>query len=269
MEWLRRNAAPLSAKVWNEIDNIAGSMFKQTVVARRIVDFDGPRGWGHVATQLGTFKPAQIQQQSGKVRFWIPDVMLLTELRADFSIPWADIDIFERVGPTLESKSIEEAAREMALAEDALIFYGSSTNPGILTSRETPRVALSDWSQPGRLVADLLAAVEKLDTMGIKGPYEAVLSPHHYYSYLRQTGEGGVYPAAKQLGIVITKVHNSPTVDGAVLFSTRGGDFMVIVGGDFAIGYRSHDDKAVHLFCVETIAAQTLTPEAMCLIRGS
>ena len=64
MEWLRRNAAPLSAKVWKEIDEIAGSMFKQTLVGRRITDFDGPRGWNHVATQLGTFKPAQAPKSS-------------------------------------------------------------------------------------------------------------------------------------------------------------------------------------------------------------
>jgi uncharacterized linocin/CFP29 family protein len=193
--------------------------------------------------------------------------MLLAEIRAEFSIPWAAIDVFERVGQTLEVKPMEEAARDVALAEDALVFYGNGHAPGVLTNRETPRVALSDWSQPGRLVADLLSAVEKLDTAGVKGPYEAVLSPQHYYAYLRQTGEGGVYPAAKQLGIVIEKVHNSPAVDGAALFSTRGGDFLITVGGDFTTGYRSHDESAVRLFCVETIATQLLTPEAVCLIR--
>src|SRR5947207_5874090 len=117
MEWLRRSAAPLSEKAWKEIDDVAGAMFKQTVVARRIVDFDGPRGWNHVATQLGTFKAVQPKQNFGRVRFSVPDVMLLTELRAEFEIPWSDIDIFERVGPALETKAIEEAAREMALAE--------------------------------------------------------------------------------------------------------------------------------------------------------
>jgi len=267
MEWLRRSAAPLSEKAWKEIDDLAGAMFKQTIVARRVTDFDGPRGWNHVATQLGTFKPARSPQPSGKVRYSVPDVLLLTELRADFQIPWADIDMFERVGPTLESKSIEDAARETALAEDAMIFFGTSTNPGLLKHPDTPRVALSDWSMPGRVVTDFLAAVQKLDSLGVKGPYEAVLSPQHYYSYLRQTGEGGAYPAAKQLGIVIEKVHNSPAIDGAVLFSTRGGDFLITVGGDFIVGYRWHDETAVHLFCVETIAAQLLTPEAICLIR--
>jgi uncharacterized linocin/CFP29 family protein len=266
MEWLRRKAAPLSDKVWKEVDDISLSMFKQTVVARRIVDFDGPRGWSHVATQMGTFRPAQPVKPFGNVRLTTPDVMLLTELRSDFTLDWADIDVFERVGPALESKSIEGAARDMALAEDALVFYGTSAGAGLLSSNETPRVNMSDWSKPGRLVADLLEAVEKLDTLGIKGPYEAVLSPHHYYSYLRQTGEGGVYPAAKQLGIVIAKVYSSPAVDGAVLFSARGGDFLITVGGDFTVGYRAHDDKSVHLFCVETAAAQVITPEAVCVI---
>ena len=267
MEWLRRSAAPLSDKVWKEIDDVAGAMFKQTVVARRISDFDGPRGWNHVATQLGTFKPAQVPRSSGPVRFSIPDVLLLTELRADFQLAWADIDVFERVGPRLEAKPIEDVARQIALAEDTLIFFGSSTSPGLLTHADTPRVALSDWSIPGRVVIDLLSAVQRLDTFGIKGPYEAVLSTEHYYSYLRRTGEGGVYPAAKQLGIVIEKVHHSPVIDGAVLLSTRGGDFLTTVGGDFTVGYRWHDETAVHLFCVETLAAQLLTPEAVCVIR--
>jgi len=264
MEWLRRSAAPLSEKVWKAIDEASSAMFKQTVVARRIVDFDGPRGWNHVATQFGTFKPAQTPVSSNKVRFSIPDVMLLTEIRSDFTIPWADIDIFERVGPTLEARSIEEAAREMALAEDSLVFFGSSYSPGLLKAHDTPRVALSDWSVSGRVVTDLLGAVQKLDSLGVRGPYEAVLAPSHYYSYLR---EGGAYPAAKQLGIVIEKVHNSPVIDGAVLFSTRGGDFLITVGGDFTVGYRWHDHTSIHLFCVETIAAQLLTPEAVCLIH--
>jgi uncharacterized linocin/CFP29 family protein len=39
---------------------------------------------------------------------------------------------------------------------------------------------------------------------------------------------------------VLAKVHNSPVIDGAVLFSTRGGDFLVTVGGNFTVGYRWH-----------------------------
>lgn len=266
-EWLRRSGAPLSAKTWKAIDETAVTMAKQTLVARRIGDLDGPRGWTHVATELGTFRTAAVPHADESVKFSVPDVMLLTEIRTNFKLSWAAIDIYERVGPTLEPDAIEEAARKTALAEDRLIFYGGSHRPGLLTSDQTPRIALSDWSIPGRAVVDLLTAVEKLDELGIKGPYEAVMSPQHYYSYLKTTGEGGNYPAAKQLNIVIKQVHSSQVIDGAALFSTRGGDFIITVGGDFTVGYRSHDENFVHLFCVETIAAQLLTPEAVCLIR--
>jgi uncharacterized linocin/CFP29 family protein len=267
VEWLRRDAAPFSSKVWQTIDETAAAMAKQTYVARRIADFDGPRGWNHVAAELGTFKPASTPHSTNAVRFSVPDVMLLTEIRADFSIPWATLDIFERVGPTLESETVEEAARQTALGEDRLAFLGSSQHPGLLNSHESPRIALSDWGIPGRAVTDLLSAVEKLDELGIKGPYEAVLSPAHYYAYLRTTVEGGSYPAAKQLGMVIENVYSSPIVEGAVIFSTRGGDFLLTIGGDFTVGYRSHDSNAVHLFCVETVAVRLLTPRALCLIR--
>jgi uncharacterized linocin/CFP29 family protein len=49
----------------------------------------------------------------------------------------------------------------------------------------------------------------------------------------------------------------------------RGGDFILTVGGDLAVGYRSHDRDALHLFCVETIAPQTLEPEAVCVLEGA
>jgi uncharacterized linocin/CFP29 family protein len=270
-DWLRRETAPLSERVWSEIESVAVKMAKQTLVARRILDLNGPRGWGYVATQLDTFRPPAEGKSSdkfGRARLALPDVMLLTEIRADFSIPWSSIDLFERVGPALESEAIEEAARDTALAEDRLVFYGRPGAPGILNNPASPRVPLSDWKAGANILTDLLTAVQRLDEVGIKGPYEAVMSPEHYYSYLRTTVGSG-YPAAKQLSIVISKVHSSASIEGAALFSTRGGDFLMTVGGDFTLGYRWHDERAIHLFCIETVAAQLLTPEAVCLIRAA
>jgi uncharacterized linocin/CFP29 family protein len=67
---------------------------------------------------------------------------------------------------------------------------------------------------------------------------------------------------------VLAAVHRSAVVAGAgALFSTRGGDFVITVGGDLSVGYRLHDRDAVHLFCVETIAPQTVSPEAVCLLE--
>ena len=76
-------------------------------------------------------------------------------------------------------------------------------------------------------------------------------------------------PTARQLRDVLAAVHRSPVMrEAGAVFSTRGGDFVLSVGGDLATGYRLHDREAVHLFCVETVAPQMVTPEAVCLLEG-
>jgi uncharacterized linocin/CFP29 family protein len=93
-----------------------------------------------------------------------------------------------------------------------------------------------------------------------------VLRPESYYAYLQAVADGG-YPAARQLERVLRAVFRSVVLrEVGAVFATRGGDFVVTVGGDLSVGYRQHDREAINLTCIETVAAQTLTPEAVCLI---
>ena len=94
----------------------------------------------------------------------------------------------------------------------------------------------------------------------------AVMSSARYYTYRQATTEGG-YPASRTVQEILAAVHRSPILrDGAAVFSTRGQDFVITVGGDLAAGYRWHDRESIHLFCAETLAAQTMTPEAVCVL---
>jgi len=54
----------------------------------------------------------------------------------------------------------------------------------------------------------------------------------------------------------------APAVDGAVVLSTRGGDYQLVMGEDASIGYLEHDAKRVRLYIEETFTFQVLTPEA-------
>jgi uncharacterized linocin/CFP29 family protein len=270
MDYLRRDAAPLSNRLWTMLDEAVAQSARHVMAARRVATFDGPKGWDTVAVRQGTMRPCHPPE--GKASVCIPDVVLLAEIRVDFSLPWAAIEVFERGAPTLDTRVAEDAARELALAEDRLAFYGATADTGtiasgFLTGGGSPRVKVGDWGRPGQLLADLVSAVEALDEAGIAGPYEAVLTPDHYYAYHRATAEGGGYPASRHLRELLAGVHRSPVLrEAGAVFSTRGGDFILTVGGDFAVGYRQHDRDAVHLMCVETIAAQTQSPEALCLL---
>jgi uncharacterized linocin/CFP29 family protein len=265
MDYLRRHTAPVSERVWEALDAAVAQAARHVLAARRVATFDGPHGWDHIAVRLGTMTPCGAAP--GRAVVCVPNVVLLSEIRAEFSLPWSSIEMFERGAPVLDTDAAENATREAALAEDRLVFYGDPVGNGLLTGKESPRVRAQDWARPGAIVADLVHAVEMLDERGIPGPYEAVLSTARYYSYL-QADESG-YPAARQLRDVLAAVHRSPVILGAgAVFSTRGDDFVLTVGGDLAAGYRLHDREAVHLFCVETIAAQTVTPEAVCVLEA-
>jgi len=266
MDYLRRYAAPLSDRVWHALDEAVVQAARHALAGRRVAKFDGPHGWEHVAARLGTTTPCR--NVEGQASVCLPDVVLLMELRVDFSLPWSGIEVFERGAPVLDTASADAAARELALAEDRIAFYGDPAGAGFLTFKESPHVEVHDWARPGVVVADLVKAVATLDADGIPGPYEAVLSPARYYAYLQSVDDSG-YPAARQLRDVLGAVHRSPVMrEAGAVFSTRGDDFVITVGGDLATGYRLHDRDAVHLFCVETVAPQTVTPEAVCRLDG-
>lgn len=265
MDILRRDAAPLTPRTLRALDEAVAQAARHVLTGRRVADFDGPRGWEHQATRLGTMKPCPTRE--GRAVVCVPEVALLAEIRADFTISWTALELFERGAPALDTGAAETAAREVALAEDRLVLYGDPVGQGFLTSPKSPSVAAQDWAKPGQALADVLRAVERLDSLGIPGPYELVLAPARYYAFLQGSEEGG-YPIARHLREVLAAVHRGAVVrDAGALFSTRGGDFVITVGGDLSVGYRGHDAGGVHLFCIETVAPQVATPEAVCLLK--
>jgi uncharacterized linocin/CFP29 family protein len=266
MDILRRESARLSDAVWKELDEAAATAAKNVMTARRIATFDGPRGWDYIATPLGTMKACETRE--GKAAVCVPEVALLAQIRADFTLPWSAVEAFERGGPALDAAPAEDAAREVGLAEDRLAYSGQPVGTGFLEDPGSPRMRLGDWSDPPRVIGDLVKAVEMLDRQTVPGPYEAVLSPDRYYAYLSAANRG--YPVPRHTKAILAGVHRSLVMhDGGALFSMRGGDFILTVGGDLAVGYRSHDRDALHLFCVETLAPQTLSPDAVCLLQGN
>jgi len=54
----------------------------------------------------------------------------------------------------------------------------------------------------------------------------------------------------------------APGVEGAVVVSMRGGDFLFDSGEDLSVGYDHHDAEAVHLYLEESFSFRAVTPEA-------
>ena len=101
-----------------------------------------------------------------------------------------------------------------------------------------------------------------LQTSGVAGPYAVALGPRCYTGVIETTEMGG-YPVLEHLRLITGgPVLWAPGVDGAVVLSTRGGDFELTVGQDVSIGYLDHDATSVHLYLEESFTFKVLTPEA-------
>ena len=105
-------------------------------------------------------------------------------------------------------------------------------------------------------------AVEVLLSSGVGGPYGLALSPEVYKSVVETTEHGG-YPLFDHLRKILDgPLVWAPGVRGAVVLSTRGGDFLLEAGDDLSIGYDSHDAVAVHLYLVESFTFRVVTDDA-------
>lgn len=59
----------------------------------------------------------------------------------------------------------------------------------------------------------------------------------------------------------------APALDGALLVSTRGGDYELHLGQDLSIGYLSHDSEKIELYLQEPLTFFALTAESSVAIR--
>ena len=55
----------------------------------------------------------------------------------------------------------------------------------------------------------------------------------------------------------------APALQGALLVSTRGGDFELRLGEDLAIGYAAHDATNIELYFRQTLTFLVYTDEAV------
>jgi uncharacterized linocin/CFP29 family protein len=105
------------------------------------------------------------------------------------------------------------------------------------------------------------AAINKLRDAGVDGPYAVALS-ERCYTGLTETTIGG-YPILEHIRrIVEGPIVWAPGLTGAVVVSMRGGDFQLVVGRDFSIGYLDHDAKKIGLYIEESLTFRLLSPQA-------
>lgn len=258
---LLREHAPISADGWAQIDEEARQHLVAALAARRLVDFSGPHGWEHSATNLGRVETIGEAPCPG-VDAWQRRVLPLAELRAAFDVSRDELRAGDRGAEDVDFDALDAAARNMAVAENKAVFHGwaEAGIEGITeASPHGPVSRGADFNDYPRPVAQ---AVELLLRSGIEGPYGLALGTDDWTSVV-ETAEHGGYPLFDHLGKILGgAIVWSPGVDGAVVVSQRGGDFLFESGQDLAVGYDHHDADSVSLYIEQSFSFRVATPEA-------
>jgi len=264
MDRLLRALAPISDGAWAAIEAEAKSHITTFLAARKLVDFEGPHGWGHSANNLGRVEtvPGPVEDVEARLR----RVMPLVELRVPFTVSRSELDSIDRGAADTDFGSLDVATARLGLAENTVVFRGHSGAgiQGILDSSSHPSVQLTD--DFSRYPTSVAKAVDVLRESGIGGPYGLAIAPEGYTGIIETTEHGG-YPLLDHLHQILDgPVVWTPGIDGAAVMSLRGGDFVMDVGGDIAIGYLSHDADSVTLYLEESLTFRVLEPDAVVVL---
>lgn len=267
MNHLLRSHAPVSDTGWRLLDEEAKERLSAALGARKLVDFSGPHGWGHSATNLGRSELLSASPSEGVLgrrRVVLP----LVELRADFAISRDELRDADRGAEDADLGPLDTAAHQIALAENVAVFHGwGAAVTGIASSSSHRALTLVENAEDyPRQVA---GAVEILLCSGITGPYGLALGREQYRRVV-ETAEHGGYPLLDHLHKILQDgpIVWTPGVKGAVVLSLRGGDFLFESGQDLSLGYDSHDAEAVHLYLEESFSFRVVTPEAAVALQA-
>ena len=261
MSHLLREHAPITTDGWKLIDDEAREQLKPALAARRLVDFAGPLGWERSATNLG--RTEKVPPPNGKgVTALRRQVLPLVELRADFTVSLAELADNDRGAVDADLAALDEAARQIAVAENVAVFHGWAKAGITGIAEASPFKAEPLGKDVEAYPRSVARAVERLRHGGIEGPYGLALGPDEYTRVI-ETAEHGGYPLFDHLAKILEgPIVWAPGVKGAVVLSLRGGDFLFESGQDLAVGYSHHDAEAVHLYLEESFSFVVATPEA-------
>ncbi len=261
---LLRGYAPIPATGWRQIDEEAKTRLTARLAARRLVDWSGPQGWAHSATNLGRTTSLETVPPGTKFETVIARqrrVLALCEFRVGFTVECSGLQDAERGATDVDYADLDRAAHDAAVLENRAVFHGwpEAGITGIVESSSHPALPLGkDANAYPHAVAQ---ATELLRLAGIEGPYALAIGPQGYTRVAETTEHG--YPVAQHLSRILGgEVVWAPGLDGALLVSKRGGDFILEVGQDFSIGYTRHDAELVTLYLEESFSFRVTEPDA-------
>ncbi len=259
-KYLGRESAPFGEEVWAALDAAMIEAAKSQLAGRRLLPLEGPYGLGLKAVPL----PEEEVASGMFVSKTLPLVFLVEE----FEMPLRDIAAYERDGLALNLQPVAQAAIALARREDELLFHGAAGVPGLLNAPGVQKMKLSDWSEVGTAMDDLIKAVTALDAEGFHGPYALGLAPARYNLLFRRYPQGPTTEMEHVRTLITGGLVKVPALrEGGVLLAVGRQFASIVLGQDMRVGFIGPDEEGLEFTVSESIALYLKVPASVCVLE--
>lgn len=275
MEYLGRDDAPLTADLWNQIDDTVISAARETLTARRFIHIAGPVGPGAQFAKINHEGREEVFE-NGFVKTVNREIREIPQLYSDFWLYWRDLEALncgDCVTPP-DFSAATVAAKTLAQTEDRMIFYGIPEMgiDGLLTSKNTVSLGRGDWSQGENSFTDVAAAMTRLEENNFVGRYALVLSPDMYIKLQRIQPGTGVLEIDRIKSLLINGDIFKSTLlkpGTAMLLCCDAYCMDLLLGQDIVTSYLEAVDLNHHFRVLETALFRLKRPEAVVVFKGA
>ncbi|NSL50242.1 family 1 encapsulin nanocompartment shell protein [Calidifontibacillus erzurumensis] len=271
------SGTPLTEKEWNDLQELVIHHARRTLIGRRFLDIYGPLGGGVQAIMNDVYEESDVGtislhgdtlEVSNPVK---RENLTIPLLYKDFKLYWRDIAHARTLDIPIDFSTAANAATQLALLEDDLIFNGSEqfNIKGLMNVKGRITHIRGDWKKTGHAFQDIVEARNKLMQMGHTGPYALIVSPQ-LYALMHRVHQGTNVLEIEHIRELVTDgVYQSPVIkgDAGVLIATGRQNVDLAIAEDFDIAYMD-EEQMNHLFRIyETIVPRIKRPSAICTLE--
>lgn len=266
MDYLAREGAPISAELWQRIDETVIGEARKHMVCRRFLDIYGPLGAGASYVPVETTEADEVfENNMGRVVG--RPLAELPMLYQDFAILWRTLAEADANGRPLDLSAAAAAAQRSSKQEDDLILFGDKKLgvEGLFTASKAKKLKRGDWSTGEAAFQDVAHAIAYMSNNSMLGRYALILSPEIYLQLQRLQPNVGLMEIDRIKKLIGDRVYpvGAFGMGKAALVCAEPQYMDLAVGMDLATGYLEQRDFNHYFRIAETVALRIKNPKAI------
>ena len=255
MKYLMRDDIDFTKEQWSEIDKVVNNTASSILTGRRFLDLYGPLGAGIMSIDDG----------DGSVK-------TLSDIHADFTIEWKEIENAKRLNIPLSLSQAAKAASRCALQEDKTILLGDSQtgSEGILSAGGTKKIKMKNWKEGENAFSDISMGMQEMLEAGVYGSKVLIVSPDIYVELSRIQPGTGVLESKRICELIDGKIYQSPVMpkQTAALITTGVQNIDLAIGQDMVTGYLGATDLNHDFRILETLPLRIKNKNAIVIYEN-